>query len=243
MANKEGRAVAGVLALVTARGGSTRIPRKSLAPIGGRPLMAWVLAALSDSRTVTRVVVDTDDPEMAEVGRAHGGEVPYLRPKALAGSGTLHIDVLRHALDHLARVEDYRPEAVVLAQPTNPFLAAGHVDAAVTLLRESGADSVETVIEVPTVFHPYNVRVREADGTTSFLMPAERAVGHREGRRPPMYAIGNVYVFRPENLSETKTIQGRESRSIIIDRQTGFDVDDLFDLKVAQALLDDGETK
>jgi CMP-N,N'-diacetyllegionaminic acid synthase len=229
-----------VLALVTARGGSARVPRKSLAPLAGRPLMGWVLDALVGSRTVTRVVVDTDDAGMAEVGRRHGAETPYLRPAHLATAEADHVAVLRHALEWLAVHEAYRPAAVVLAQPTNPFMEAGHVDAAVDLLFASGADSVETVIEVPTVFHPYNVRVREADGTTRFLLPDERAAARQARRRPPMYAIGNVYVFRPANLADTDTIQGRVSRSIVIDRRAGFDVDDAFDLRVAEALARDG---
>jgi CMP-N,N'-diacetyllegionaminic acid synthase len=228
-----------VLAIVTARGGSSRITRKSIAPLAGRPLMAWVLQAIRRSTLVTRTIVDTDDPEMAEVGRTHGAEVPYLRPAVLASPGASHVAVLSHALEWLRGAEGYEPEAVALVQPTNPFVTGGHLDAAVGLLLESGADSVETVIEVPTVFHPYNVRVRESDGTTRFLMPVERAAAARDGHRPPLYAIGNVYVFRSANLEVTGTIQGRVSRSIVIDRKAGFDVDEPFDLRVAEALAGD----
>jgi CMP-N,N'-diacetyllegionaminic acid synthase len=198
--------------------------------------MAWVLDALRESRLVTRTIVDTDDSEMAAVGRSHGAEVPYVRPAHLASPSATHVAVLTHALERLQALDDYYPDAVVLAQPTSPFVTAEHIDAAVTLLAETDADSVETVIEVPTVFHPYNVRVRDPDGRTRFLMPSERAAASEEGRRPQMYAIGNVYVFRPGNLAETGTIQGRVSRSFVVDRRAGFDVDDPFDLRIAEAL-------
>ena len=91
----------GILAVVTARGGSKRIPRKSIALLRGRPLMLWVLDALAASRRVTRTIVDTDDAEMAAVGRRHGADVPFMRPPALAADGIGHVAVLQHALDVL----------------------------------------------------------------------------------------------------------------------------------------------
>lgn len=225
-----------ILAVVTARSGSKRIPRKSIAPLRGRPLMVWVLDALAASRRVTRTIVDTDDEEMAEVGRRHGADVPFRRPPELAADAAGHVAVLEHALAVLREQEQYVPDAVVLVQPTSPFVATEQIDQAVDLMLATGADSVETVVEVPTVFHPYNIRVIDEQGLTRFLMPDARDRARTAGRRPPMYAIGNVYVFRPANLVETGTLQGRVSRSIVIDRRSALDVDEPFDLQIAEAL-------
>ena len=226
-----------ILGIVTARGGSKRILKKSIAPLLGRPMMAYVLDALKKSQTVNRIIVDTDDEEMAEVGRTNGAEIPYLRPKELAQDSTGHVPVLKHALEFLKEKEGYWPDAVVLVQPTSPLVTAAHIDDTVRLLFESGVDSAETVIEVPTIFHPYNIRYIDAEGYTHFLLEKERAEAQKIGKRPPMYVIGTVYTFRPDNLWETGTIQGKRSKSVIIDRALAIDVDEPVDLIIAEALM------
>lgn len=226
-----------VLGIVTARGGSKRIPKKSIALLLGRPMMAYVLDAMKRSALVNRIIVDTDSEEMAEVGRRNGAEVPYLRPAELAEDGTGHVPVLRHALEFLKERENYAPDAVVLVQPTSPLVTAAHIDDAVKLLFESGVDSVETVFEVPTIFHPYNIRYFDKQGFTKFLLPQERAEAQKAGKRPKMYVIGTVYAFLPKNLRETGTIQGKTSKSVVIDRRSSVDVDEPFDLLVAEAAL------
>ncbi len=226
-----------ILGIVTARGGSKRILKKSIAPLLGRPMMAYVLDALKKSQTVNRIIVDTDDEEMAEVGRTNGAEIPYLRPKELAQDSTGHVPVLKHALEFLKEKEGYWPDAVVLVQPTSPLVTAAHIDDTVRLLFESGVDSAETVFEVPTIFHPYNIRYIDAEGYTHFLLEKERAEAQKIGKRPPMYVIGTVYTFRPDNLWETGTIQGKRSKSVIIDRALAIDVDEPVDLIIAEALM------
>ena len=226
-----------ILGIVTALGGSKRILKKSIAPLLGRPMMAYVLDALKKSQTVNRIIVDTDDEEMAEVGRTNGAEIPYLRPKELAQDSTGHVPVLKHALEFLKEKEGYWPDAVVLVPPTSPLVTAAHIDDTVRLLFESGVDSAETVFEVPTIFHPYNIRYIDAEGYTHFLLEKERAEAQKIGKRPPMYVIGTVYTFRPDNLWETGTIQGKRSKSVIIDRALAIDVDEPVDLIIAEALM------
>ena len=232
-----------ILGLVTARGGSERIPKKSIALLAGHPMMAYVLDAMKRARSVNRIIVDTDDEEMAAVGRENGGEIPYLRPKELAQDSTGHVPVLKHALEFLKEKEGYWPDAVVLVQPTSPLVVPRHIDDTVALLFESGVDSVETVFKAPTVFHPYNLRVIDEKGFTRFLMPEERAQAAKAGKRPPVYVIGTVYAFRPDNLWKYGTIQGEKSKSVIIDRASGIDVDEPLDLAIAEAILVKGLDK
>lgn len=228
-----------ILGIVTARGGSKRIPKKSIALLAGRPMMAYVLDAMKQARSINRIIVDTDDEEMAEVGRVNGAEIPYLRPKELAQDSTGHVPVLKHALEFLRDKEQYWPDAVVLVQPTSPLVTPQHIDDTVSLLFQSGADSVETVFEAPTVFHPYNLRVIDEKGFTRFLMPEERAAIAKTGsKRPPVYVIGTVYTFRPDKLWKYGTIQGGTSKSVIIDRASGIDVDEPLDLVIAEAILE-----
>ncbi len=225
-----------MLGIVTARGGSKRIPKKSIALLNGKPLMGYVVAAMKRSKILTRIIVDTDDPEMADIGRRFGAEIPYLRPKELAEDGTGHVPVLKNALETLKKQNGYWPDAVCLIQPTSPFVQPSHIDDALSLLIESGVDSVETVFEVPTIFHPYNMRSIDEKGFTTFVMEKERAAAAKAGKRPKMYAIGTVYAFLPKNLWDYGTIQGKTSKSIIIDKKYAVDVDESYDLLIAEAL-------
>ena len=117
-----------VLAIIPARGGSKTIPKKNIRPLDGHPLIAYSIAAGHKSRQVTRVILSTDDEEIAEVARAYGGEVPFLRPADLARDETPDLPVFQHALNWLAEKEGYLPEAVVQLRPTSPIRPPECVD-------------------------------------------------------------------------------------------------------------------
>src|SRR5262249_7126007 len=119
----------GVVAIVPARGGSKAIPRKNVRLLGGVPLIAYSIEAGLTARTVDRVIVSTDDEEIAAVARRFGAEVPFMRPAALAGDSTPDLPVFQHALDWLDAHEGYRPEIVVQLRPTSPLRPPDCVDA------------------------------------------------------------------------------------------------------------------
>lgn len=226
-----------VLATVTARGGSKRIPKKSIVPLLGKPSMAYVVAALKNAKRVTRIIVDTDDPEMAEVGRKAGAEIPFMRPAHLATDSTSHVAVLQYELDFLKENEGYVPDAVVLVQPTSPLVAPEEIDQCVELLFAENLDSVESIFEVPNQFNPFAQRVIDTDGYTHFLLEKERAEFKKTGFKPKTYTLGNVYCFRPSNLAQFGTIQGKKSKSVIIERRNAVDIDEPFDVEIAEAIL------
>src|SRR6185312_12148312 len=116
-----------ILGLVPARGGSKSIPRKNLAPLAGKPLLAWTADAALAARRLTRTVLSTDDVEIAELGRTLGLDVPFLRPAELAADATPMLPVMRHAADWFA-ARGGTVEAVVLLQPTSPLRTAAHID-------------------------------------------------------------------------------------------------------------------
>lgn len=145
-----------VLAVVPARGGSKSIPRKNVRPFAGYPLLAYSVAAGLQATSVTRVIVSTEDEEIAEVARRFGAEVPFLRPAELAEDDTADLPVFQHVLRELERREGYRPEIVVQLRPTSPVRPRDCVDQAVALLREhTEADSVRGV--VPSGQNPYKM--------------------------------------------------------------------------------------
>ena len=226
-----------ILGIITARGGSKRIPKKSIVPVLGKPTMAYVCDAFKKSRLVNRFIVDTDDEEMADVGRRNGAEVAYMRPKELAQDGTAHMPVLKNALETLKKIDGYFPDVVVLVQPTSPLVQSEHIDQTVELILKEDLDSVEAVFEVPTIFHPYNERFIDENGFTKFLMSKERAEAARLGKRPKIYTIGTVYTFKPDTLWKYGTIQGEKSKSIIIDKKYAVDIDEPLDVAIAEAMM------
>ncbi len=226
-----------ILGIVTARGSSKRIPKKSITPVLGRPAMAYVCDAFKKSALVNRFLVDTDSAEMAEVGRQNGAEVAYMRPKELAQDSTTHVDVLKNAVKTLKEKENYEPDIICLVQPTSPLVKTSHIDESIKLLLDSGADSVEGIFAVPKIFHPHNARYIDAGGFTKFLFPKEHAEFKNGKKLPRVYAIGTVIAFRPKNLWETNTVQGAKSKALIIEPQTAIDIDEPADVVVAEAML------
>ena len=156
-----------VLALIPARGGSKSIPRKNIRPFAGHPLIAYSIAAGLWAETVTRVIVSTDDNQIAAVARRYGAETPFLRPDEYSQDNTPDLPVFQHALNWLAEHEGYRPEIVVHLRPTSPFRRVSHIDEAVyRLLARPEADAVRTVC-VPFQ-NPFKMWRIEPDG---FMRP------------------------------------------------------------------------
>ena len=135
------------LAIIPARGGSKGIPRKNIRPFSGYPLIAWSIAAAKQSASVTRVLVSTDDGEIAAVARQFGAETPFLRPAEFAQDNTTDLPVFEHALRWLDEHEGYQPDVVVQLRPTSPIRPCGLVDDAVKiLLAHPDADSVRGIV-------------------------------------------------------------------------------------------------
>ena len=132
--------------LVPARGGSKGIPRKNIRPLGGKPLLAWTAECALAAQSLSRVVLSTDDDEIASVGREHGLEVPFLRPAELGGDAVGSLAVVLHAIEAIGEEFD----AVCLLQPTDPFRGPELVDRCVDALFEREASAVISVLSVPT---------------------------------------------------------------------------------------------
>src|SRR5260370_5875896 len=156
------------LALIPARSGSKGIPYKNIASVGGRPLIAWTIAAARAATRVNRIVVSTDDPDIAQVSEALGAEVPFLRPAEMAQDDTPGTVPLLHALGWLEEHEAYRPELVMLLQPTSPLRSSVDIEAAVELLRDRNADAVVSV--TPVSHHPqWMKRVEDGDRLKEYV--------------------------------------------------------------------------
>jgi CMP-N,N'-diacetyllegionaminic acid synthase len=221
-----------VLGIIPARGGSKAIPGKNLAPVGGRPLVGHTFDAARRSRTLTRIVLSTDSEQIAELGRAEGIDVPFLRPMELAADDTPMIDVLEHAVRTLSATPE---DVVVLLQPTSPLRRPEHIDAAVDLLLESHADSVVSVVAVPHQFTPGSLMRIEAGRLVPF---AAGPVVTRRQDKPSLFARNGPAVLATRaSLIGQHELYGSDVRPYLMSREDSIDVDEPFDLELVETVL------
>ncbi len=229
-----------VLALIPARGGSKSIPRKNIKPFLGYPLLAYSIAAGLQAETVTRVIVSTDDEEIAAVAREYGAEVPFLRPAHLAQDATPDLPVFVHALQWLAEHEGFRPEVVVQLRPTTPVRPPGMVDEAVRLLLEHPeADSVRGV--VPSGQNPYKMWRIAPDGTMRPLLDLEGVAepynAPRQSLPPTYWQTGHIDAIRTRTILEKGSMSGQVILPLVLDPAYTVDLDTPLDWVRAESLV------
>lgn len=226
-----------VLAVVPARGGSKGIPRKNIADFGGRPLIGWSIEAAHDARLVTRVIVSTDDDEIAGAARDCGGEVPFMRPAELAGDLVPDLPVFEHALAWLADHEAYVPDLVVQLRPTSPLRPPGLIDDAIErLAARPDADSLRAVCE--PMNNPFKMW-RIEDGVLVPLVDSGIPEQYNRPRQelPTVYwQIGTIDVIRTRTITEQQSMSGRTILPMVVDQALAADIDDPRSLQHAEDL-------
>lgn len=231
-----------VVAIVPARGGSKSIPRKNIRTFAGHPLLAYSIAAALQSNVVTRVIVSTDDEEIASVARAYGAEVPFLRPAALAQDETTDFPVFEHALMWLAEHEGYHPDVVVQLRPTSPIRPQSCVDNAVSiLLAHPDADSVRGV--VPSGQNPYKMWRLDEGGQMHPLLTSEFAEPYNMPRQklaPTFWQTGHIDAIRTATILEKKSMSGDVIYALRISPEYSVDIDNPRDWSRAEWLLQQG---
>jgi N-acylneuraminate cytidylyltransferase len=235
-----------VLALIPARGGSKSIPRKNIRPFAGHPLIAYSIAAARAAETVTRVIVSTDDEEIAAIARRYGAETPFLRPAEFSRDNTPDLPVFQHTLKWLDEHEDYRPEIVVQLRPTSPFRRVAHIDGAVyRLIERPEADSVRTVC---TPFqNPFKMWRIDPDGIMQPLIPF---VGADEPYNMPRQALPDVFwqtgyvdAAWSDTILAKNSMTGDRILPLVIDPSEWVDIDSPDDWRRAERLLESGEVR
>ncbi len=233
-----------ILAIIPARGGSKGIPRKNIRPFAGYPLIAYSVAAALQAETVTRVVVTTDDEEIAETARRFGAGTPFLRPAELAGDRTLDLPVFQHALAWLAEHEDYLPDAVVHLRPTTPIRPPDLVDRAVrVLLEHPEADSVRGI--TPAHQNPFKMWLM--DGEDKPIRPLMDVPGIDEPYNAPRQVLPTAYahtglidVIRPATILELNSMSGKVILPVLFDPAYSADLDTPYDWRRAEERMSTG---
>lgn len=224
-----------VLGIITARGGSKGIPRKNIVPLAGKPLLAWTAEAALAS-LLTRIVLSSDDEEIAQVAREHGVDVPFMRPAELAQDDTPTIPVLQDVIRRLAEAgETY--DAVFVLQPTNPLRRVTDIDGAIELLERTGADSVISFVDVGEK-HPARMKHLDAEGRIVNPSFAEEFEGQRRQDLSKLYLReGSVYLTRTSVLMEQSSLQGHDCRAWLMPVDRACNIDEPWDLFLAEQIL------
>lgn len=234
-----------VLAIIPARGGSKGIPRKNIRPFAGYPLIAWSIAAARQARSVTRLIVSTDDAAIAAVARQYGAEVPFLRPAELAQDQTPDWPVFEHALRWLAEQEGYRPEIVVQLRPTSPIRPPWCVDEAVRILLEhEEADCVRGV--VPAGQNPFKMwRIDPQSGRMSPLLTLpgidEPYNAPRQILPPVFWQTGHIDAIRARTILEKRSMTGDVIYPLLLDARYTVDIDTPADWERYEQVVRRGE--
>jgi CMP-N-acetylneuraminic acid synthetase len=227
--------VSRVLAIVPARGGSKGVPGKNLRKLAGRTLLDYTAQAARDSGVIDRIVLSTDSAEIADAGRRAGLDVPFMRPAALAQDDTPMLPVIQHAIDTLA-ADGWTMDVIVLLQPTSPLRRPAHVRDAVTLLRETKADSVVSVIELPRHLSPDYVMRIDGGALRPFLDAGAR-VTRRQDARPAYSRDGTVYTCWRATLERWGNIYGERCLPLILDAAESLSIDSPGDWAEAERRL------
>jgi CMP-N-acetylneuraminic acid synthetase len=224
------------LAVIPARGGSKRLPRKNVLDLAGKPLISWSIEAALDCSSLDEVMVTTDDDEIAEVAKRHGAKVPFLRPEYLASDTATSFDAIKHAIDYYREELGKNFDFVVLLQPTSPLRNSHNISEAIKLLVEKNADAVISVCEVD--HSPLWMNTLPVDHSMEKFL-REEVKNVRSQDLPQNYRLnGAIYICRTERLLEAKTFFiSKNIFAYIMSKDTSIDIDDGFDFKLVKCLL------
>lgn len=232
----QSRAQLRVLGLIPARGGSKGVPRKNLKPLCGKPLLQYTAEAALNAARLSRVILSTEDEEIAAAGLACGLEVPFLRPPELARDETPMLPVAIHALQFLEAAGD-RFDALCLLQPTNPLRRAEEIDQCINLLEESGADAVVTILPVPAEFNPHWVYFAAPEGGLRLSTGEATPIPRRQELPPAFHREGSIYVTRREILMERKSFYGDRLVGYLMEPARSVNIDTMDDWERAVKLI------
>jgi N-acylneuraminate cytidylyltransferase len=219
------------LAIIPARGGSKGIPRKNVRMLAGRPLVAHTSEQALAAEFVDRIVVSTDDAEIAQVARRYGAEV-VRRPAAISGDTASSESALLHALEHLRETEGYEPDLLVFLQCTSPLTLAQDIDGTVQALLDEGADSALAV----TPFH-YFLWQRDAQGNAVGINHDRRVRLRRQDQEPQYLETGAVYVMRVAGFLRAKHRFFGRTAMYVMPPERCLEIDEPVDLQVAEVLM------
>lgn len=225
-----------VLGVIPARGGSKGVPRKNIRPLCGKPLLQYTAIAAYNAKSVTRVILSTEDEEIASVGRELGLDVPFIRPASLAQDETPALPVVIHAVETLEKQGDFY-DAICLLQPTHPLRTSQDIDACIALLLDSQATAVVTVLSVPAQYNPHWVYFQDDTGYLYLSTGEAEPIPRRQLLPAAYHREGSVYVVRRDVLMEQKSLYGSKVLGVPVALARSINIDSEDDWMRAERIL------
>jgi CMP-N,N'-diacetyllegionaminic acid synthase len=219
-----------VLAIIPARGGSKGVPRKNIRELAGKPLIAWTIEAAKQSAYIDRLIVSTDDWEIAEVAKRYGCEVPFLRPRELAKDDTPGIAPILHALETLPSYD-----LVVLLQPTSPLRTTADIDGCIEKCVSKQANACVSVTVADKT--PYWMYLLSSSDTLEPVIPGGQTVLRRQDAAPVYVLNGAVYVACADWLVQSKSFLEKETIGYVMPVERSIDIDNELDFYLAETIM------
>ncbi len=222
-----------MIAIIPARGGSKGLPRKNVKLLEGKPLIAYTIESALKAKNVSRVIVSTDDEEIAKVSREFGAEIPFMRPDFLATDNASSLDVLRYTFERLEKEENIKIDDFVLLQPTSPLRNNTHIDEAIELFCKRKANSVISFCkeEHPIFWHKFITK----EGKFEEVFERDFAESRQE-LRSTYCPNGAIYVFN-KSILDTGEYYTEKSYAYIMDRKSSVDIDTIDDFEYVEFLM------
>lgn len=226
----------GIIAFIFARGGSKGLPGKNIRNLGGKPLIAWSIQHASAVQRVDRVMVSTDDEEIAAVAREYGAEVPFIRPPELAQDDSPEWKAWQHALSYVRDTEGALPDAMLSVPATAPLRIPDDIENCLDEYEKGNADVVITVCEPHR--NPYfNMVKHKEDGTVELVIQPKTAIFRRQDS-PEVFDIATVaYVARTEFVLNNSAIFEGRVRTVRVPIERAVDIDTPLDFRIAECLM------
>jgi len=213
-----------VLGIVPARGGSKGIKRKNIRLLDGKPLIAYTANAARQSAGLSRVLLSTDDPEIAEIGKSVGIDVPFLRPAELALDSVPMIEVVLHAIRWAQSRGDHY-DAICLLQPTSPLRSANTIDRCIARLWKGDVDCVVSVRPVPAEYNPHWVYFETPDGLLQPSMADGEPIPARQLLPPAYHRDGSVFTAKTRSVLAHGSLYGTKTVGVLSPEEEAFDLD------------------
>jgi CMP-N-acetylneuraminic acid synthetase len=224
------------LGVIPARGGSKSVPRKNIAMLNGKPMIAYTIEAAQHSRRLTDFVVSSEDTEIINVAKQYGAPAPFVRPRELATDDAPSLPVVQHAVREMEALKGVKYDVIVLLQPTTPLRQAQDIDAAIDKLVTTGADSVVSVCDVGA-YHPARMRTIEDDRLVELPVHEPREMLRRQDLPPVYIRNGAVYAVGREVVMSQNSMIGQVSRPYVMPENRSVNVDNPLDFRLAEILL------
>jgi len=227
-----------IVVIIPARGGSKGVPRKNIKLLNGRPLISYAINVALKSKYIDRVIVSTDDKEIAKIAQKYKAEVPFLRPVELAEDSSPTLGVLQHAIKYLEEKEKYKPDFVVLLQPTSPLILVSDINKAIEKIIKTKANSCVSVCEISE--RPewmFTFEDTEGDRIKPFLKKNNKKTNRQD--LPKIFRLnGAIYVTKKNILmKENKITDKINSSAILMPIERSVDIDRPVDFCIIESII------